>query len=171
MQEIYGPVSKKVSPKISVPSRHIYQLMELQVQLPPGDRSFVEHWIVILRHYEKKQQGKPFAYFFLLQNVDTTLQSSDEFLSFLEHLHQDISQKDTTFDPKSFDENMSHYLGEFSDEQIPTRPVTNVHVDLLQSIRKCVDTAASRRPITNLITSIKLHLHEASTSTSSLAGT
>jgi hypothetical protein len=67
MQEIYGPASKKVSPKISVPSRHIYQLMELQVQLPPGDRSFVEAWIVILRCYEKKQQGKPFAFFFLLQ--------------------------------------------------------------------------------------------------------
>jgi hypothetical protein len=67
MQKIYGPVSKKDSPKISVPSRHIYQLMELQKQLPPDVRSFVENWIVNLRRYEKKQQGKPFAYFFPLQ--------------------------------------------------------------------------------------------------------
>ena len=67
MQKIYGPVSKKVSPKISVPSRHIYQLMELQKQLPQDDRSFVENWIVILRRYEKKQLGKPFAYCFPLQ--------------------------------------------------------------------------------------------------------
>jgi hypothetical protein len=67
MQKIYGPVSKKVSPKISVPSRHIYQLMELHKQLPQEDRSFVENWIVILRLHEKKQQGKPFAYFFPLQ--------------------------------------------------------------------------------------------------------
>ena len=66
---------------------------------------------------------------------------------------------------------MSNYLGEVSDEQIPTRPVTKVHVDLLQLIRNCVDTAASKRPITNWITSIKLHLNEASTSTSSFAGT
>ena len=46
-----------------------------------------------------------------------------------------------------------------------------LHVDLLQSIRNCVDTAASKRPITNWITLIKLHLNEASTSTSSFAGT
>ena len=68
MQKTYGPVSKKVSPKISVPSRHIYQLMELHKQLPPDDRSFVENWIVNLRRYEKKQQGRPpFAHFFPLQ--------------------------------------------------------------------------------------------------------
>ena len=67
MQKIYGPVSKKVSPKISIPSRHIYQLMELQKQLPQEDRSFVENWIVNLRRYEKKQLGKPFAYCFPLQ--------------------------------------------------------------------------------------------------------
>ena len=63
MQKIYGPVSEKVSPKISVPSRHIYQLMELLKQLPPDDHSFVQNWIVNLRRYEKKQQGKPLTFF------------------------------------------------------------------------------------------------------------
>ena len=86
----------------------------------------------------------------------------------MEHLLEDLYQSVITFDPKSFEEHMSHYLGEVSEEQTPTRPVTKVHVDLLQSIRSCVDTAASKRPITNWITSIKLHLHEAS---SSSAGT
>jgi hypothetical protein len=89
----------------------------------------------------------------------------------LEHLHQDLSQRVIAFDQKSFEENMSHYLGEVSDEQTPTRPVTKVHVDLLQSIRNCVDIPASKRPISHWITSIKFHLQEASTSTSSLAGT
>ena len=112
----------------------------------------------------------------LLSEYDVSLSKSDLSLSEYDlslseynlHLHRDLSQRVTTFDPKSFEGNMSHYLGEVSDEQIPTRPVTNVHVDLLQSIRNCVDTAASKRPITNWITSIKLHLHEAS---SSSAGT
>ena len=64
MEKIFGPVSRKVSPKISVQSRHIHQLMELHKKLEPDDRSFVENWIVNLRRYEKEQQGKPFAYFF-----------------------------------------------------------------------------------------------------------
>ena len=64
MEKIFGPVSRKVSPKISVQSRHIHQLMELHKKLEPDERSFVENWIINLRRYEKEQQGKPFAYFF-----------------------------------------------------------------------------------------------------------
>ena len=61
MENIFGRVSRKVSPSIPVTLRHIHQLTALHQTLPPEDRSFVDVWIRNLQHYEKKEGNKYFS--------------------------------------------------------------------------------------------------------------
>ena len=61
MENIYGRVSGKVSPSISVTSRHLHQLTALKKTLPQEDRSFVHVWIRTLQPYEKKEGNKVFC--------------------------------------------------------------------------------------------------------------
>ena len=61
MENIFGRVSRKVSPSIPVTLRHIHQLTALHQTLPPADRSFVDVWIRNLQHYEKKEGNKYFS--------------------------------------------------------------------------------------------------------------
>ena len=61
IENIFGRVSRKVSPSIPVTLRHIHQLTALHQTLPPEDRSFVDVWIRNLQHYEKKEGNKYFS--------------------------------------------------------------------------------------------------------------
>jgi hypothetical protein len=177
MKRLFGSVSKKVSPSRPVTSRHIRQLMELKKKVPQDDRPFIDSWIVLFGLHETKEGKRIHLYYNYYGDntkfpvsVDTAVQSSDDFLSFLETFLQDISQSVITFDKNIFEAKMCNYLGEVNDELKPTRPVTNVHIDLLKSIRNCVNDSL-KRPITHWITVLKLHLHESPSSTSSTAGT
>ena len=84
-------------------------------------------------------------------------------------MHQDLLQSDTTFDKERFDEDMVQILGDVSDEQKPTHPVTNVHLVMLQSIKNCVKSS-SKRCILSWFSMLEKHLNESSGSTSSLSG-
>ena len=84
-------------------------------------------------------------------------------------MHQDLLQSDTTFDKERFDEDMVQILGDVSDEEKPTHPVTNVHLAMLQSIKNCVNSS-SKRCILSWISMLEMHLNEPSASTSSLSG-
>jgi hypothetical protein len=64
---------------------------------------------------------------------------------------------------------MEQILGEVSDVQKPTRPVTNVHLAMLQSIKNSVNSS-SKRCILSWISMLEMHLNEPSGSTSSLSG-
>lgn len=84
---------------------------------------------------------------------------------------RDLTQGDISFDTHRFEEDMIHFLGDVSEEQIPTRPVTDGHVDLLQSIREiCVDSV-SKRSIYAWISQLKCHSKSSSNTDSLLAGT
>jgi hypothetical protein len=84
-------------------------------------------------------------------------------------MHQDLLQSDTPFDKERFDEDMVHILGDVSDDQKPTHPVTNVHLAMLQSIKNCVKSS-SKRCIFSWISMLEMHLNEPSASTSSVSG-
>ena len=84
-------------------------------------------------------------------------------------MHQDLLQSDNPFDKERFDEDMVQILGDVSDEQKPTHPVTNVHLVMLQSIKNCVKSS-SKRCILSWISMLEKHLNESSGSTSSLSG-
>jgi len=77
-----------------------------------------------------------------------------------------------SFDTNRFEEDMMLFLGDVSDEQIPTRPVTVGHVDLLQSIKEICADNKSKRSISAWITLLNRH-SKASSNTDSLlaAGT
>jgi len=64
---------------------------------------------------------------------------------------------------------MVQILGEVSDVQKPTHPVTNVHLAMLQTIKNCVNSS-SKRCILSWISVLEMHLNEPSGSTSSLSG-
>ena len=85
---------------------------------------------------------------------------------------RDLTQGDISFDTHRFEEDMIHFLGDVSDdEQLPTRPVTDGHVDLLQSIREiCVDSL-SKRSIYAWILLLKRHSKSSSNTDSLLGGT
>jgi hypothetical protein len=65
---------------------------------------------------------------------------------------------------------MVQILGDVSDDQKPTHPVTNDHLAMLQSIKNCVNSS-SKRFIFSWISMLELHLNEPSASTSSMSGT
>ena len=76
-----------------------------------------------------------------------------------------------SFDTNRFEEDMMLFLGDVSDKQIPTRPITDGHVDLLQSIKEiCVDKS-SKRSISSWISLLKCHSKSFSNTDSLLAGT
>ena len=84
-------------------------------------------------------------------------------------MHQDLLQSDTPFDKERFDEDMVQILGDVSEDQKPTHPVTNIHLVILQSIKNCVKSS-SKRFIFSWISILEKHLNEFSGSTSSLSG-
>ena len=84
-------------------------------------------------------------------------------------MHQDLLQSDTPFDKERFDEDMVQILGDVSEDQKPTHPVTNVHLAMLQTIKNCVKSS-SKRCIFSWISMLEKHLNESSGSTSSLSG-
>ena len=84
-------------------------------------------------------------------------------------MHQDLLQSDTPFDKERFDEDMVQILGDVSEDQKPTHPVTNVHLAMLQTIKNCVKSS-SKRCICSWISMLEKHLNEPSGSTSSLSG-
>ena len=64
---------------------------------------------------------------------------------------------------------MVQILRDVSNVQIPSYPVTNVHLAMLQSIKNCVKSS-SKRCIFSWISMLEMHLNELSASTSSMSG-
>jgi hypothetical protein len=88
----------------------------------------------------------------------TATKSSDNFLSFLEKLHQDLSQRVITFNKDFFEDKMLELLGDVTEKQCPTRLVTTDHLNLLQAITICVD-ASSQRAISAWVYVLRKHLN------------